>query len=1733
MEQASRITSDKCVRPATSQHPLVTTFVKEVTGKPAGTINMIGVSPLRSRDDFGAWLRLKTLSTIPLSINNRTYFPLSDHISSKSIISSFAMNKPTDLPKAPSNKDMYNQYVSSVKVILQRNDFILMKAFRMNMNSVPYKKLNLTLWEIMTDVKCISPKMEDDYFLYEQFAERETWLRCQLDSVLSSVIVTSSFRTDARSVELWTEFQAAFSNVTVADVIKGTNVLYSGQVPPGFNGTPAKMVQTLKNEWQRHNELARVFFKKTETNVEMIIDKCEADLTDDHVDKVVVKTEEFNLMTELNFCLQVIRIFQNLGLLKNYVVNKRDFTQVKVHGIIAKYVTNGDFQRALEAGKSVPTAAVSQQGSNKKRKSVGSGSRYPTAPSAGNCFYCFSKEHQCYKKTEGGEREYLCPRKIRDLKNHVKRRSVKDSEGQSSAAFTGAVMSSTVPRPLVDRRTFKKDARRTVKEPVLLEAGKTVPKEGTISQYLKNDFDILRDFSDDVNDLDPALSEALSQGIDPGFELTSGLCFSNMAIEEKAPAKSVSTQNTPKEIYCAATSNTDHSDICIVDSGSGRHICIWRDAFTSRVNGVTVNFVYPNGSRGRSSFTGNCRYDIKINTERSISISLNDVCFTPEGCFNIMSEHKLQTVDGYKITNSRDGTKKYISKGNVFFTAHATEQGVYVVDLLKPEGSITAALIAAPRKPRMIFSCMQQKEEALKELHLIFGHISKEAIIDIFRKESVTGLPNIDPKDLQDVELNCNLCMQLKMRRMSYKRLVGSRPDRPLQVIHTDIVQFDDIGFYNANFGYKYGLTFIDDCTSYKWTYVLKKKSETFGCFRALHKFLKNYFPQYSVCIIRPDGATDYFNKQFEAYCTSEGIKHESSNRYCPEENGASERHNGVMKAYVRTVLATTGFEPYWWCEVYMFMSKTDNKTPVRRLNGVTPHEVLFKTKPDVNFLRIWGSLCFAFKPHELRPHEALADRAFKCRFIGYSEQFKGYKLWSLKDGKIIHSRDVKFHKGHVRELVKAAYSVEPLTLRALQDTVKKPSGIPRQIDEVSREIIQSDKNPGDFDIPECTSRKSNPDDTDSDQMITTNDPTRVISPTMLSRDESHSVAQRAHAEMDTSARNTEQTENASNSHSMRIPQGNGRLKRQVHEMSSPEGQEKPNHSTDEMNIGLAEEPIQRKSKRNPKSNPKYSSVDYVLAAISADEEKKHVKIKEPRTMREVLHSEQKSQWIKSSENEIDGLWKKGAFKLVKLPPGKKAYPSKWIFKVKYHQDHSIEKFKSRICYLGNLQKYGEDYFTDPYSPVGRIETFRLILAISAILDLHIHQIDITQAFIHADLDEEVYMKQPEGFVAKGKEDWVLRVLKAIYGLRQAPRAFYSCLHRYLVEKLGFKRTMKDYCLYVRREEDGTTTFIIVYVDDLTLACSDLEVLEKIKKKLSIRFELTDGGEIDYMLKMQITRNRAKKTISVTQTKYIEDLVERFSVQDMEGVETPTITTLKLEPETVLTPEEVQKQPYPYRSLIGSLVHLVKCTRPEIANIVRVLSRYLTCFNGTHYQAGIRVLRYLKHTKNYGLVFNGTNSEISYDVYSDAAFGNKDENRISVTGYALRIANAVIAYKSCIQKNITLNTAEAETVAHSEAARESQWLSQLFSEIGITPKQPIDFYCDNTATIQLIKNPINHPKNKHIEIRHLYTRGLQEEGHINIQFVRSENMIADILTKNLPKGQFQRLRSELGVKLVQ
>ena len=212
---------------------------------------------------------------------------------------------------------------------------------------------------------------------------------------------------------------------------------------------------------------------------------------------------------------------------------------------------------------------------------------------------------------------------------------------------------------------------------------------------------------------------------------------------------------------------------------------------------------------------------------------------------------------------------------------------------------------------------------------------------------------------------------------------------------------------------------------------------------------------------------------------------------------------------------------------------------------------------------------------------------------------------------------------------------------------------------------------------------------------------------------------------------------------------------------------------------------------------------------------------------------------------------------------------------------------------------------------------------------------------------------------------------------------------------------------------------------------------------------------------------------------------------------TPQIVGVELQPELQLTPAQIAAQPYDYRGIVGSLQYLVRGTRPDIANAVRELSRFLSCYNKTHWEAALRVLRYLKGTLDYGLLLN----DLQYEVYSDASFANREKDRTSISGYLVLIAGTCISWCSCKQACVALSTAESELIALSEGPKESEWLWHLLNEMGFKLRSPVQIWCDSKAAISVIQNPGNHKATKHIETRYLYTRDLVHKGRITLRIV--------------------------------
>ncbi|GKA23536.1 zinc finger, CCHC-type containing protein [Tanacetum coccineum] len=423
----------------------------------------------------------------------------------------------------------------------------------------------------------------------------------------------------------------------------------------------------------------------------------------------------------------------------------------------------------------------------------------------------------------------------------------------------------------------------------------------------------------------------------------------------------------------------------------------------------------------------------------------------------------------------------------------------------------------------------------------------------------------------------------------------------------------------------------------------------------------------------------------------------------------------------------------------------------------------------------------------------------------------------------------------------------------------------------------------------------------------------------------------------------------------------------------------------------------------------------------------------DPRTYDEAMQSRDAAFWKEAIDDEIGSIMENNTWVLSDLPPG-----CKWIFKRKMKVDGTIDKFKARLVIQGFRQKEGIDYF-DTYAPVARITTIRLLLALAAIHNLVIHQMDVKTAFLNGDLDEEVYMKQPEGFVMPGNEHKVCKLVKSLYGLKQAPKQWHQKFDEVVLSS-GFLLNQSDKCVYSKFDSSGKGVIICLYVDDMLIFGTDQNQVDKTKKFLSSRFSMKDMGEADVILGIKIKREN--KGIVITQSHYIEKILKKFNREDCSPVSTPMDPVEKLKPNTGKPVDQLE-----YSRAIGCLMYAMTSTRPDIAYAVGRLSRFTSNPSRQHWQAITRVFKYLKGTMNYGLSYVGYPSVL--EGYSDASWINHVEDSSSTSGWVFLLRGGTISWASKKQTCITGSTMESEFVALAAAGKEAEWLRNLIHEIPI------------------------------------------------------------------------------------
>jgi hypothetical protein len=419
-----------------------------------------------------------------------------------------------------------------------------------------------------------------------------------------------------------------------------------------------------------------------------------------------------------------------------------------------------------------------------------------------------------------------------------------------------------------------------------------------------------------------------------------------------------------------------------------------------------------------------------------------------------------------------------------------------------------------------------------------------------------------------------------------------------------------------------------------------------------------------------------------------------------------------------------------------------------------------------------------------------------------------------------------------------------------------------------------------------------------------------------------------------------------------------------------------------------------------------------------------------------------------------------------------------------------------------------------------------MVAALAAKLDLHLECFDATRAFLWSDLNEVIYMKYPQGYT--GTPGLVWRLLKSLYGLKQASLMWYR-LFRATLEKLGFTRSEFDHGLFVYRGKfngSETACFLAIHVDDGLGATNSAEFFAHLKGEIAKAFGIKDLGPVTSFIGFQFERDRATRELWIHQENYIDNLLDEYSLHDCNSVSTPLDPNHPFGSSDITYPETPNLLKS-YQRLIGSLLFLSICTRPDITFAVMALSQWNSKPEPRHFASAKRVLRYLKGTKNLRLRYGGDDKDHALRGFTDSDWGGDPSTRASVSGYCWFFAGGPISWSAKKQVCIALSTTEAEYVAMTRALQEGIWLNNNFNQLSIDTPSPISIRSDNEGAIALADNGISHNRTKHIDIRYHFIRShINSKAFILSHIPGTENP-ADIFTKSLPRPLFEFHRANL------
>ncbi|BBH05042.1 HXXXD-type acyl-transferase family protein [Prunus dulcis] len=455
--------------------------------------------------------------------------------------------------------------------------------------------------------------------------------------------------------------------------------------------------------------------------------------------------------------------------------------------------------------------------------------------------------------------------------------------------------------------------------------------------------------------------------------------------------------------------------------------------------------------------------------------------------------------------------------------------------------------------------------------------------------------------------------------------------------------------------------------------------------------------------------------------------------------------------------------------------------------------------------------------------------------------------------------------------------------------------------------------------------------------------------------------------------------------------------------------------------------------------------------------------------------------WTQAMNDEMEALQKNSTWKMTILPKGKRTVGCRWIYTVKFKADGTIERYKARLVAKANL-------------------------------NWPLHQFDVKNAFLHGDLEEEVYMDSPPGCkMGPNTSNMVCKLRKSLYGLKQSPRAWFGKFSKSMKD-FGYKQSNSDHTLFLKHKK-GKVTALIVYVDDMVVTGNDPVEKAALQHHLASEFEMKDLGALKYFLGIEVARS--EQGIFLSQRKYILDILTDTGMLASKPADTP----MELNHQLGEYPDQVPTNKERYQRLVGKLIYLGH-TRPDIAYAVSVVSQFMHAPSEAHMDAVNRILRYLKSSPGRGLMF-GRHGHLDVEGHTDADWAGSITDRRSTSGYFTFVGGNLVSWRSKKQKVVSRSSAEAEYrgMAHGE----------FVEELGFKPKHAMQLNCDNKAAIDIAHNPVQHDRTKHVEVDRHFIKEKLEAKIIKVSFVKSEDQLADVLTKAVTGRVFHSSLSKLGI----